>query len=88
MIGLEPGVVHQRHEAVEDLGHAPAEARRVDVEDPLSLQRPRERPDLGHQVASDDAVVVGERLVPDVDAADHAGPPSESAPTDRPARNV
>ena len=74
-VGLQAGVVHQRHEAVEDLRDPAAEAGGVDVEHPLALERPRERPDVGHQVAGHDAVVVGQRLMADVDAADHAGPP-------------
>ena len=87
-VGLQAGVVHQGDEAVEDLRDAPAEAGGVDVQHPLALEGPGQRPDVGHQVAGHDAVVVGQRLVADVDAADHAGTPMPCASPERVGRRV
>ena len=68
-LGLEADVVHQRHERVEDLGHAAAERRGVDVQDALAPQALAELDDLAVVVLEDDALVVGDRLVADVDVA-------------------
>ncbi len=37
-LGLQADVVHERHQRVEDLGHAAAERGRIDVQDALALR--------------------------------------------------
>ena len=65
-VRLQPDVADQRHQGVEDLGHAAAEGGGVDVQDLAALEPLGELVDLGHQVFGDDASVVGQRLVADV----------------------
>ena len=66
-VRLEADVVHERDQRVEDLGDAAAEGGGVDVQDLAALELLAELVDLGHQVLGDDAAVVGQRFVADVD---------------------
>ncbi len=63
---LQPDVAHERHEGVEDLGHAAAEGRGVDVQDLAALEPLGELVDLAHQFLGNDASVVGQRFAADV----------------------
>ena len=65
-VRLQPDVADQRHQRVQDLGHAAAEGGGVDVQDLTALELLGELVDLGHQVLGDDASVVGQRLAADV----------------------
>ena len=66
-LGVEPGVDHERDQRVLDLGHAAAERGGGEVQDALALERLRQPADLLGQRPSDQRVVVGERLVADID---------------------
>ena len=64
-VALQPDVAHQRHERVEDLGDAAAHRGRVDVQDPLALERLGQLVDLFDQCLAGEVPVVAKGFVPD-----------------------
>src|SRR4051794_22206154 len=62
-LGLDADVAHERHERVEDLGHATAERGRREVEDLESLQLFGKLVDLLYEWATHEMRVVGQGLV-------------------------
>ena len=63
---LEPDVLHERDERVEDLGHAAAEGRRGEMQDALAGQGLGKHADLVGERATRDRDVVGDCLGADV----------------------
>ena len=70
-LAVQPDVLHQRDERVEDLGDAAAERGRRQVDDARALQRLGELADLLDQRPADDVRVVGEGLLADGDGLEH-----------------
>ncbi len=71
-LDVEPHVLHERHEGVEDLAHAAAERGGRDVHDARPRQGLGELADLLDEVAPDDVRVVREGLRSDGDRLEHA----------------
>ena len=66
-LGRQAGVGGERHQGVEDLGHAAAEGGGVDVKDQLPAEAGGQLVDLGHELPGDDGALVRQGLVADVD---------------------
>ena len=67
-LGVDPRVDHERDQRVLDLGHAAPERGRREVQHPPALERLRQGSDLLRERSADQRVVIGQRLVSDVDA--------------------
>jgi hypothetical protein len=72
-LGLDPDILHQRDQGVEDLRYAAAEGGRGDVHHAQALEALRQLPDLGDQLAPREVRVVSEALVPYGNGLKHGG---------------
>ena len=66
-LDVEPRVPHERHERVQNLGHASAERGRGEVQHALAFERTGKLADLLHETARCNRRVLGQQLRPDVD---------------------